>query len=325
LHVYRHAEDREEAHAFLQEMLPRLRRWHEYIYRSRTRDEGALAEVWHPWETGMDNSPLWDDALARISLTAGDVPEYRRVDTELTDASDRPTAHDYDRYAYLVGLFRARDYRADRIREDSPFVVQSVTFNSLLVQSNRDLAEIARVVGEDPKPYEAWAEATAAAMNETLWDDERAIYLDYDVRAGGLIRTGAASGYTPLYAGVPSPERAELMVAGLEDAGVQLDEGAWAITSLRPDDPRFQPTLYWRGPIWPILNWFLYRGLVRYGYDELAQRVRAALIELPRRFGFWEHYSPGNGGGHGGEDFSWTAALTLDALYDQSLKEEELR
>ena len=74
-----------------------------------------------------------------------------------------------------------------------------------------------------------------------------------------------------------------------------------------------------------MLNWFLYRGLVRYGYDELAGRVRTALIELPRQFGFWEHYSPGNGGGHGGEDFSWTAALLLDSTTNRSKKKEGAR
>ena len=80
----------------------------------------------------------------------------------------------------------------------------------------------------------------------------------------------------------------------------------------------YKRQLYWRGPIWPVMNWFLYRGLVRYGHLDLARRVRATLVELPRRSGFWEHYSPENGSGHGGERFSWTAALMLDALVDQS-------
>jgi glycogen debranching enzyme len=157
-------------------------------------------------------------------------------------------------------------------------------------------------------------------MNAKLWDEERALYLDYDVRAGELITTRTAGAFTPLYAGVPSAERAEKMVARIDAAGVALGDDEWAITSLRPDDPRFEPTLYWRGPIWPVMNWFLYRGLVRYGFGELAARVRAALVELPRRSGFWEHYSPANGRGHGGPQFSWTAALMLDALYDKPLE-----
>lgn len=318
LQVYRLGKDRDRAEAFARDMLPKLVVWHDYIYRERTRGDGALAEVWHPWETGMDNSPLWDGPLARITLTPDEVPEYRRVDTQLAEASERPTNADYDRYAYLVRVFREHRYEATAIRETSPFVVQAVIFNSLLVQSNRDLAELARVSGDDPAPHEARAEQTAEAMNARLWDDASELYADFDVRAEELITTPTAGSFTPLYAGVPSRERAELLVGHLQNAGVALGVHEWALASLPPDDPRFEPTLYWRGPIWPIMNWFLYRGLVRYGYLELARRVRATLVELPRRSGFWEHYSPENGSGHGGDRFSWTAALMLDALYDQS-------
>jgi glycogen debranching enzyme len=318
LHVYRLAQDRDRAAAFVRAMLPKLEAWHDYIYRERTRGDGSLAEVWHPWETGMDNSPLWDEPLSRIVLTPEEVPEYRRVDTQLAEASERPTNADYDRYAYLVRIFREHNYDASAIRETSPFVVQAVIFNSLLVQSNRDLAELARIAGGDPSSHEARAEETAGAMNERLWDDNSGLYADLDVRADQLITTPTAGSFTPLYAGVPSPDRAARLIAQLQSAGVALDEHEWALASLPPGDPRFEPTLYWRGPIWPIMNWFLYRGLVRYGYLDLARRVRATLVELPRRSGFWEHYSPENGRGHGGEQFSWTAALMLDALVDQS-------
>jgi mannosylglycerate hydrolase len=317
LDVYRLGRDHDRAAAFARTMVPKLEAWHDYLYRERTRGE-PLAEVWHPWETGMDNSPLWDAPLARILLAPEDVPDYRRVDTELTDAAQRPTSADYDRYAYLVGVFREHAYDATAIREASPFVIQAVIFNSLLVQSNRDLAELARAVGADAAPHEARAEETAAAMNDRLWDDAAGLYADFDVRAGELLTTPTSGAFTPLYAGVPSAERADKLIARLEGSGVALAEQEWALASLPPDDPRFEPTLYWRGPIWPVMNWFLYRGLVRYGHLDLARRVRATLVELPRRSGFWEHYSPENGSGHGGERFSWTAALMLDALVDQS-------
>jgi hypothetical protein len=52
------------------------------------------------------------------------------------------------------------------------------------------------------------------------------------------------------------------------------------------------------------------------GYDELAERVRSAIVELARGAGFWEHYSPTTGEGHGGGEFAWTAALVLDLLRD---------
>jgi Trehalase len=318
LHVYRHASDRERATAFLAELMPGLVAWHEYLYRERVRGADGLAEIWHPWESGMDNSPLWDEALARITPAQGDVPSYRRVDVEIADAAERPSDREYDRYTYLVGLFRERRYRPDEIRDACPFVVQPVLFNSLLVQAGRDLAEIARILGSDPEPCEGRAELTAAGIDTGLWDEEHAVYVDYDVRSGARVPTRSAAGLAPLYAGVPTPARAGRMVELLAGSRTEVGETSWAVTSLPPDDPRFQPTLYWRGPIWPILNWVLQRGLARYGYTDLAEQVRLGLIELSRRGGFWEHYSPATGRGHGGDRFAWTAALVLDVLATRS-------
>jgi Trehalase len=315
--VYRHATDRERAAAFLRKLLPGLAAWHGYLYRERTRGDDGLVEIWHPWESGMDNSPLWDDALARITLAPDQVPDYRRVDVDVTEASERPSDAEYDRYAYLVEVFRRLRYRPDDIRDATPFAIRPVLFNSLLVQSNRDLAEIARVLGEDPEPFQAWAERTAEGLDAKLWDEGRAVYVDQDVRSGEPLRTWSPAGFAPLYAGVPERERAERIVERLTAAGVKIGEDGWAVTSLSPDDPRFEPTLYWRGPVWPILNWVVYRGLVRYGFDALAAELRRALLGLARRSGFWEHYSPTTGRGHGGEQFAWTAGLILDLLHER--------
>jgi hypothetical protein len=314
--VYRHARDRERATAFLVELMPKLAAWHGYLYRERVRGDDGLVEIWHPWEAGMDNSPLWDDALARIELSPEEIPDYARVDVELVDPAGRPTDGEYDRYAYLVKLFRDRRYEPRELREATPFAVRPVLFNSLLVQANRDLAEIARVVGADPAGFEAWADLTARGL-DGLWDDEHGQYVDWDVRAGGPVPTRVPTGFAPLYAGVPSRDRAVLMAARLAEAAVEVVEGGLAVPTLSPADPRFRPNLYWRGPMWPILNWVLYRGLVRYGFTELAAQLRTAVLELSRRNGFWEHYSPLTGEGHGGEQFAWTAALVLGLLHDR--------
>jgi glycogen debranching enzyme len=285
LRVYERARDRGRATAFLEQLLPHLRAWHEYLYRERSRSDDGLVEIWHPWESGMDNSPLWDAALARITLGPGQVPVYQRVDVQLADASER-----------------------------SPFAIQPVLFNSLLVQANRDLAEIARVAGAEAAPFEERAEQTAAGIEARLWDDEHVLYADFDVLSGEHVPARSAAGLAPLYASVPSRERAARMVEELGGSRVDVGDNGFAVTSLAPDDPGFDPTRYWRGPVWPILNWVLQRGLDRYGYAALASQVRSALIELAQTGGFWEHYNPTTRRGHGGEQFAWTAGLVLDVL-----------
>jgi Trehalase len=312
--VYRHARDGDDGKRFLRELLPGLVAWHEYLYRERTRDEDGLVEIWHPWESGMDNSPLWDEALARISPAREAIPHYQRVDLDFVEAAQRPTDAEYDRYAYLVKLYRDLGYDAGRIREECPFVVYDVLFNSLLVQSNRDLAKIARVLDADPEPFERWADRTAAGIDAKLWDETEGSYGDYDVRGRARVRAHTAAAFSPLFAAIPTEDRARLMLERLMASAVTIDGLGRVVASVAPSDANFDPALYWRGPVWPMINWVVHAGLRRYGFTAEAGEIRAALLELVRREGFWEHYNAKTGRGQGTEQVSWTAALVLDLL-----------
>ena len=66
------------------------------------------------------------------------------------------------------------------------------------------------------------------------------------------------------------------------------------------------------------MNWVAYRGLSRYGYRDEAAHLRAGMLELATREGFWEHYNPLTAHGQGGHQFAWTAALILDLLTEDS-------
>ena len=91
LAVLRNAMDRDHALAFLREIQPKLAAWHEYLYRERTRDDVALVEAWHPWESGMDNSPRWDFAYANVVPRADLLTRRRDLSTWPTGASARRT------------------------------------------------------------------------------------------------------------------------------------------------------------------------------------------------------------------------------------------
>ena len=321
LHVYRHAKDEAHARAFLERSLPRLKAWHEYLYRERDPQGEGLVYIRHPWESGMDNSPMWDEIMLRLHLRPDEIPSYRRADTHLVAAEDRPAGAAYDRFAWLVRFFAERDYDEARIRESCPFLVQDVLFNANLCQAGRDLAKLARVLGEDPSPFEAQAEQTARAINQKLWDEERGIYLDFDLVTGEPIRVYVAAGFSPLYAGIPNQERARRMLDLLENSGFSLGtNGCHPVPSYDRYGYGFSPVQYWRGPVWVNINWLLLRGLQRYGFDEQAEYLRQATIELVQEGGFYEHFHPTTGNGHGSDFFSWTAALLLDILLEDPPK-----
>jgi len=322
-HIYQHAQDEAAARDFLKEMFPKLVDWHAYLYRERNPEGNGLVSIIHPWESGQDNSPIWDRAMARITLNPEMVPEYKRVDTALVASEERPSEDQYDRYAYLVKLFWENHYDTSRIHELSPFQLQDVLFNTLLIQANRDLANIGRALGEEVRQVEEWEKQTASSMNAKLWDEEHGIYFDYDLVAGQRIHAHVAAGFSPIYAGVPSSEQAEKILENLNSGGFcPINEECWAVPSYDREEPGYAPNRFWRGPVWINVNWILYNGLRRYGYDFYAERVKQAIIELPRIGGFYEHFNPDNGQGHGAENFSWTAALLLDLLLAEDSHDE---
>jgi hypothetical protein len=325
LAVYRNAEDQARAKAFLEYVFPRLVAWHEYLYGERDPAGEALVYIRHPWESGMDNSPMWDQILQRLQLRADQIPAYKRVDTQVAAAAARPTSAAYDRFAYLVKLFADRNYDEARIREDCPFLVQDVLFNSLLCRSERDMAEMARILGEDPIPFEERAQKTARAIEEKLWDEEHGAYLDYDLVGDRPLCVYFGPNLTgPLFAGIPDEDRAKRTVDTLENVGFGLsDETVTPIPSYDMRGFGFDPERYWRGPVWINIDWFLMHGLKRYGYDKHAERLRQTIVDLCSDEGFREYFDPETGAGQGSVLFSWTAALLIDVLVERTKAENE--
>lgn len=315
LHIVRHARDAAAARRFLVELYPGLRAWHDYLHRERDPRGEGLVYVRHPWESGMDNSPLWDAALARISIAPGDVPPYERQDTGHVSAEQRPLGSDYDRYMYLVALFQRHGYDEAALAAACPYLIQDALFNSLLCRGDRDLAELARLLGDDPAPLEARAERTARAIDAKLWDEGAGAYLDYDLASDEPVPAIVSGGLAPLFAGVPDAGRARRLYGLLDSpAFAPLGGPVAPVPSYSRLAEGYDPGRYWRGPVWVNVNWMLYHGLRAYGYADYAAWLREATVGLVAAGGFREYFNPETGGGLGTDDFSWTAALLIDLL-----------
>ena len=301
---------------FLEIMYGALVRWHDYLHRVRAPD-GHLVEIWHPWESGMDNAPVWDGPMANLAPGSDDIPSYRRVDTDTADADDRPTDSDYDRYMYLVEWLRRRSY-APSDPSEIPFRVHDVLFNSVLVRADHDLAWIADEIGLESRSHKARALDVATALDAHLWSDRLGLYVDRDVTTGSLIEVPIAGSLLAL--GVsPDKGRVGQLIAAISGqyAVPRGAEGGIVIPTVPLSDAHFEPTRYWRGPVWINIMWLLVRDLVRIGEPELAGRLRRGVFDLVSVEGCWEYYDPTTGSGRGTDSFSWTAALTIDLLADE--------
>jgi hypothetical protein len=301
----------DDTRRFVEALYEPLVAWHDYLHQHRAVD-GDLVELWHPWESGMDNSPLWDRPLARLSPDHLEVTPYRRVDTDHVDAGQRPSDLDYDRYVHLVGLLRQHGYEPADPRL-LPFRVRDVLFNSMLARAELDLAELAALIGADCRRRRERAGAIIEAMNRELWDEGAAMYVDADAVTGERIPVRVAGGLAPLIAPVPDTGRRDQLIATLRDVFVVgLSDRADGLLTVPEDEAGFDQTRYWRGPAWINIMWLLARGLADHGARELADRLERGIAHLVERAGFYEYFDPVRTCGLGSDDFSWTAALYLD-------------
>lgn len=220
----------------------------------------------------------------------------------------------------LHGLFltpsaRASGFDSDMLSAALPErSVEGPDTNTFMVLEYRALAELARRLGKesDAALLREKADSLRQRMETLLWyEDERGgSYVALRWRHGrarwdeevvghrdpdGVVRPLPSwVGLLPLYAGIPSPERAAKLVRRLLDP-----EGFWGpvgVRTLAKNSPFFHqaprvmlydprrgepgPVSNWSGPIWVLSNYYLARGLERYGEVERARELDRKTLEL---------------------------------------------
>jgi alpha,alpha-trehalase len=301
------ARDRAFAQEKARAFYPRLLAYHRWWWRARDPENTGLAVIYHPWESGMDNSPAWDEALARVPQTENRT--YVRRDTSHVDQAQRPRQAEYDRYMYLVELFRGQGYDPAFMYRESPFRVVDLCVNCALQRSTEDLGALAEDFGTEEERREISDRIALGRRGfARLWHGEDGRYYNLDTLTGELARVGTSAGFLPFYAGTPDRDQAERMAADLRRWGDAVD---YLVPSTDPAAPVFERQRYWRGPVWVVVNYMIGEGLKRYGFEDLAERVRRDTARLVETKDFFEYFDPIDGTGYGGGQFTWTAAMYL--------------
>lgn len=316
---------RDERLTWYRTMFPHLVAYHGWLHLDHGAGTRGLAVQIHPWETGLDNSPPLLDLLGRspmprwldlvVRTRADPVATRLRWDTKYVPADQRSSTFEALRlYAALRSIRRSR-YDRDTVLRDGPFLIEDLTYNSILVRANVLLGEIAREIGL-PLPSElAAAIQTHNKAIDQFWDAEAECFYSRDARTRELIREPSIAALMPLYGGFADDTRVKRMVEMLSET--RLFSSPYPVPSVPLDSPRFQPCRYWQGPTWINMNWLIIDGLRRYGFESEAEKLRFKTLTLVTRSGFYEYYHPLSGAPAGARDFSWTAALTVDLLADR--------
>lgn len=261
-----------------------------YLLSARDPRGNGLAGIINPDESGEDNSPRFDGVLG--------LPPIQSLQ------------QNFESRLKLVEALRAGHFDAPFMKQY--FWVKDVPFNAILVEDLRALSRIAEALGEhdDAAKYSEQALRVAIAMRERMHDGD--LYWPTYSESYFKIKLKTWHIFAPLYARLLSQDEARRLV---DEHLLNPHEFRthFMVPTVSIDEATYDPEGFWRGPVWIGVNWFVFRGLMNYGYRDVASRILEQSLRLIELSGFREYYRPDTGAGLGAQDFTW-GTLVVDML-----------
>jgi hypothetical protein len=310
--------DRDLAESFAASTFDQWLAWHRWLERARDPRQRGLIEIFHGWESGMDNSPRWDTAYASITPELDLVPETRPDLQLVRDPNERPSNVEYGRYLWLVHQMKQARYDVAAMRDAVDFRMSDVFMSAIAAVASDVLAEIGDELGRDEEAAEL-REAAGRFRRGVLStvSEETGLARDQDVRTGAWVESQTISGFAPLLCGGDAEvvARQLALLAGPQWCGYP-GLGYRVPPSTAPGATGFASRTYWRGPQWPVINWLFAWALQRQGDEELAASIREESLRQLSDLAFGEYYEPFTAQALGSTNQSWTAAVALDWLLE---------
>jgi len=284
----------------------RIVRFHRWLQRVRDPGDTGLLGIVHPWESGTDNSPIFDAARDSYLADHPDAPLPQRADTSAVADAQRPRDDDYRFYWGLITHFQRLGWDGAAMVADSPFLLADLTFNGVWARANADLAVVARDLGHPDLAdgCERRARRTREALVRSCWDAGRGFLYPLDLRTRRPVRIKTCGGLLPLFGGLPDATVTGALVGHLTDPTTFA--APHGVPSVALDEPSFDPLSYWRGPVWIHVHWMLVRGLCDLGRRDLAADLAEHSRSCVATSGYREYYHPHTGAGLGAREFSWS-------------------
>ena len=293
----------------METIIKKLKKYLDWFYNFRDTNKIGLVSIIHPWESGLDNSPIWDSPLDKVKIEEN--LKYERRDLNVSKSENRPLKKDYDAYITLLNQFKKDKYNPSKIVNESMFNVIDVGFNSIVIRATKDLIEVGKRFNLNFSDLENKIALSEESLIKFYKEEEQSFF-SYDFKNHNLIKVDAISNYFILFADLGNKEINNKIISKLKKYNSQSE---YFFTTVNPKDKTFEETRYWRGPVWINSNWIIYQGLINKDKN-FSELLKNKTLELLENKNFHEYYNFKNGDCLGANNFSWSAALYLDLKFN---------
>jgi len=281
----------------LRDLLPRLLRWHDWWNRARDGNGDGLLE----W--GSSPQPVFS------------FPELKQI------LRNEAVCGAYESGMDNSPLFDGVSFD----REKGVLREADVGLNSLHAADAGELASLFRLAGDRNTAARLEEEAArrCALIRERLWDPRRRTFANRSW-SGRFHPSIAPTSFYPLLCGAASPRQVEECIES-QFKDPHGFHGEWILPSVRRDDPAFRDQDYWRGRVWPPVNFLVAEAFRRAGRLKEAREVAASGLAMflhawRNESRIYENYSAltGEGGDVPNADpfYAWGGLLAYTAVQE---------
>ncbi len=250
-----------------------------FLVNERARHDSGLLLLCHPWESGTDDSPRWDD-FCPGGFTK---KRWKKQKNFLVETIKRST---------------------DGSPIHNPeFQVASIGFNALVAFNARELASVTR-----DKNMANLANELVHAIAKR-WDESSYTWVDAGPHANRSGKCRTLDALLPLLV-IDKKQLPSKLIEQLDS--VEAFRGQFGPRGVHQREKVFDPQKYWRGPVWPQLSYLMSLAVSRFDL-KTAEQLALATIEGAKVSGFAEYWHPETGKGLGAIPQSWTGISLVSA------------
>jgi glycogen debranching enzyme len=276
-----------------------VRDFYDFLYTTRRNpvDPISLLNIIHVWESGIDNSPLYDAPL--------------NIDT----SKEKLPSQWMKALLEQLNILNLCEWNMEKIFEMNFFLFKDILFNCTFIEGYRLLAELYDQLEEkgEAETCIKRADEMETILIREFWDKEEGLFFGTYGNENKINKVKTSLSLIPLIlTNLPNNIATTLVFDHLLN-----EEEFWSdfpIPSVALDEPTFsdqETGLLWRGPSWININWFIIKGLKKHGFENVALQLAQRTFDLIEKSGFSEYYHPQTGEAMGARDFGWST-LVID-------------
>ena len=166
---------------------------------------------------------------------------------------------------------------------------------------------------EEAEGWAGRAAKHAVAMQARLFDPEDCLFYDRLVEEDTLHKVLTPASFMPLWTGAMPPGEVASRMISQYLLNPRRFFGARPFPVVAYSDPNYEPSKWWRGPVWPNVAWAMTEVLRFHGFERERKEAIRRLIEMMTASDeLYELYDSSTGRPLGAPGLCWTCAVFMD-------------